>query len=111
MLRPRRLTQVVAILGFAILVLTCHAAVPAQDLQGGASRKDLSGGAGSSSIPRSTPRRPAARAASSVRTVTVTKLVKVTATTGTLAVAAVSNAVILVAVSYTHLTLPTILLV
>ena len=101
MLRRMRLPNAVAIPGVIILVLTCQVLVRAQDLQGGASRKDLSGGAGSSAAAggggvRSTPRRPAARAASSVKTVTVTKVVKVTPTTGTLAVAAAANAVILV---------------
>jgi hypothetical protein len=96
MLRRTRLSQAVVILVFSMLVLTSQAIVRAQDLEGGASRKDLSGGAGSGTSTRTGPRRPAARAASTVRTVTVTKVVKVTPTTGTLAVAAASNAVILV---------------
>lgn len=102
MLSRLRLPAAFEVLIVLLLFLTGHSTGRAQDLQGGASRKDLSGGAGSSSAAgggggaRSTPRRPTARAASSVRTVTVTKVVKVTATTGTLAVAAASNAVILV---------------
>ncbi|HEY0546123.1 MAG TPA: carboxypeptidase regulatory-like domain-containing protein [Pyrinomonadaceae bacterium] len=98
MLRRLRLLPAFAILIFSLPVFNGRTLVHAQDLVGGAGRTDLSGGAGSSGGARSssTPRRPAARAASTVRTVTVTKVVKVTATTGTLAVAAASDAAILV---------------
>jgi hypothetical protein len=96
MLRRLRLPAALAVLTLLLTVLSSDTRAQ-KDLEGGAGRVDLSGGAGSSGGTRSsTPRRPAARSASTVRTVTVTKVKVVTPTTGALAVAAVSDAVILV---------------
>ena len=85
--------RVFAPLGLMFVSL-CGSAVRAQDIEGGASRLDLSGG-GSQTI--SAPAKsPSVRYVTKTRTVTVTKKVLVTPTTGTLAVAAPSNAALLV---------------
>ncbi len=91
-----RLRIVTAFMFLSTCIIAFGDVTLAQDLEGGASRKDLSGGASTGSGPRGGSRRPAARAATSVRTVTVTKIERVTPTTGTLAIAAPSNTVILV---------------
>jgi hypothetical protein len=96
----RRLSQSAAL---AVLSLCLYAfASPndrahAQDLAGGATRTDLSGGAGSGTV--RTPRRPKVRntaASTGIRTVTRTKTVFVTPTTGTLSVATEPGAALLV---------------
>lgn len=101
MLKSLYSSRVLAILGLLIAVTAVQGIVCAQDLVGGASRTDLSGGAGSgsSSARNTTPRRPAVRntaTTTAVKTVTRTKTVVVTPTSGTLSVATEPGAAILV---------------
>ena len=88
-----------AVLGLLVIVVALQVSVRGQDLVGGASRTDLSGGAGGSGT-RNTPiRRPKVRntaTTTAVKTVTRTKTVVVTPTTGTLSVATEPGAAILV---------------
>jgi hypothetical protein len=98
LLTPRAL---IVLLLCSLIFFYNPSSASAQDIVGGAGRTDLSGGAGGGNTGSGNrggggSRRPSVRYVTNTRTVTVTKTVKVTPTTGTLAVAAESNAELLI---------------